>query len=177
MSSENNAFGLWQQIAAELAQEDNPERLKVLAKELDEALKRREEFIIRKNLSKRLLLVDDEEAVRLTLAAVLRKSGFAVEVAASVPEAIQRMQQYHFDVLLSDLNINENGDGFAVVRAFRQFCPHSAAIILTGYPGFESAVEGIHEKIDEYLVKPIEPDLLVSTLERRLAERASAASG
>jgi CheY-like chemotaxis protein len=176
MSAANKPHRTWQEIATELGKEHNPARLNVLAQELDEALKR-EDCIIGETLSKYLLLVDDEDAIRVTLAAILRKYGFAVEVAASVPEAIQKTQKYHFDVLLSDLNISQAGDGFAVVRAFRQFCPEGAAVILTGYPGLESAVEGIHEKIDDYLVKPIEPDLLVSIIERQLAERAGAASG
>ena len=71
------------------------------------------------------------------------------------------------------MNIDEPGDGYRVVRAMRKVNPNSVAIILTGYPEFETAVQGIQEKIDDYLVKPADVDLLIARLEQRLAERDS----
>jgi|SRR5438309_9479020 len=121
--------------------------------------------------SKRLLLVDDEPSIRATLALILQEHGFQVSVAGSVAEAIQTVQKQNFDALLSDLNIAEPGDGFAVVRAIRQLNPGCVAVILTGYPAFETAVEGIHERIDDYIVKPADVDLLIGSIEQRLAER------
>ncbi len=55
--------------------------------------------------SKRLLFVDDEEGIRLTLPLLLQARGFNVRVAASVPEALSEIRTHEFDVLLSDLNI------------------------------------------------------------------------
>jgi two-component system, response regulator RegA len=120
---------------------------------------------------KRLLFVDDEDSIRLTLPLVLQQRGFEVKVAASVAEAISTIQSQKFDVLLSDLNIGEAGDGFAVVRAAREVNASCVTIILTGYPGFESAVEAIRYQIDDYVVKPADIDTLVDTVERRLAAR------
>jgi|SRR5581483_3725857 DNA-binding NtrC family response regulator len=122
-------------------------------------------------LSKRLLFVDDEASIRATLPLILRSRGFDVEVAASVREAFDAIQQHTFDILLSDLNIAEAGDGYLVVRAVRESNPRCVAIILTGYPAFESAVEGIHHEIDDYIVKPADIDVLVATVERKLASR------
>jgi ActR/RegA family two-component response regulator len=122
---------------------------------------------------KRLLFVDDEDSIRLTLPLVLKQRGFDVNVAASVAEAISKMQTQKFDVLLSDLNIGEAGDGFAVVRAARRMNARCVTIILTGYPGFETAVEGIRQEIDDYVVKPADIDTLIDTVERRLAARQS----
>jgi len=123
--------------------------------------------------STRLLFVDDEPSIRATLPLILRARGFEVMVAATVPEAFQVIQQYGFDVLVSDLNITEAGDGFKVVRAARDANPQCVAIILTGYPAFETAVEGIQCEIDDYVVKPADIDLLVATMERKLATRRS----
>jgi DNA-binding NtrC family response regulator len=100
----------------------------------------------RENISKRLLLVDDEASIRATLPLILQQRGFHVNVAASVPEAIQKIQNHNFDAVLSDLNIGQPGDGFTVVRALRKVNPRCVAIILTGYPGFESAVEAFRRK-------------------------------
>jgi two-component system response regulator RegA len=122
---------------------------------------------------KRILFVDDEDSIRLTLPLVLQQRGFEVKVAGSVAEAVAKIKSNTFDVLLSDLNIGEAGDGFAVVRAIREVNAQCVAIILTGYPGFETAVEGIHHDIDDYVVKPADIDVLVATVEQRLAARGS----
>ena len=96
-------------------------------------------------LSKRLLFVDDEEGIRSTLPTILERRGFDVRVAATVPEALSEIRTHEFDVLLSDLNIGEDGDGFSVIRAMRKAHPKCVAILLTGYPAFESALQAIHE--------------------------------
>jgi DNA-binding NtrC family response regulator len=72
---------------------------------------------IQKHRLTKLLFVDDEEGIRLTLPLLLHARGFDVRVAASVPEALSEIKTHKFDVLLSDLNIGEDGDGFTVIRA------------------------------------------------------------
>ena len=122
-------------------------------------------------LSKRLLFVDDEEGIRTTLPAILQRRGFDVRVAASVAEALSEIRTHKFDVLLSDLNIGEDGNGFTVIRAMRKAHPNCVAILLTGYPAFETAVQAIDDEVDGYLVKPADINSLVSTIERRLRTR------
>ena len=122
-------------------------------------------------LSKRLLFVDDEEGIRTTLPAILELRGFEVRVAASVPEAFSEMRNYKFDVLVSDLNIGEDGNGFTVIRAMRNTDPQCVAILLTGYPTFDSSVQAIEDEVDGYLVKPADINSLVSTIERKLRTR------
>jgi DNA-binding NtrC family response regulator len=56
-------------------------------------------------MSKRVLFVDDEMGIRITLAAILADKGFDVSVAATVPEALQLIYSQQFDILLADLNI------------------------------------------------------------------------
>src|SRR5437588_5017334 len=120
---------------------------------------------------RRLLFVDDEEGIRTTLPTILERRGFDVRVAASVPEALSEIKTYKFDVLLSDLNIGEDGDGFTVIRAMRKAQPKCVAILLTGYPAFETAVQAIEDQLDGYLVKPADLDSLVSLIERKLRAR------
>ena len=124
-------------------------------------------------LSRRLLFVDDEEGIRTTLPAILERPGFEVRVAASVPEAFSEIKTHKFDVLLSDLNIGEDGNGFTVIRAMRQAHPNCVAILLTGYPAFETAVQAIEDEVDGYHVKPADINSLVSTIERKLRSRQS----
>jgi len=120
---------------------------------------------------RRLLFVDDEEGIRTTLPAILERRGFEVRVAASVAEAFSEIKTHKFDVLLSDLNIGEDGNGFAVIRAMRKAHPNCVAILLTGYPAFETAVQAIEEEVDGYHLKPADINSLVSTIERKLRGR------
>ena len=120
---------------------------------------------------KRLLFVDDEPGIRHTLPIILRQYGFTVAVAATVSEAILEIKAYSFDLLLCDLNLEREHDGFEVVHAMRNANPDSVVIILTAYPDVDSAIQGIREQIDDYVVKPSNPDSLVTILANNLAKK------
>jgi len=120
---------------------------------------------------KRLLFVDDEPAIRKTLSVILARYGFAVTVADTVAQAIEEIKTKEFDLLLSDLNIDRENDGYELIRAMREANPDCVAIVLTGYPDVESAVEGIHLGVDDYIMKPAKADVLVALLAEKLAAR------
>jgi two-component system, NtrC family, response regulator HydG len=120
---------------------------------------------------KRLLFVDDEPAIRVTLSAILRRYGFTVTVAATVAEAIDQIKEQEFDLLLCDLNIDREDDGLEVIRAMRKAHPRCVTIVLTGYPNEESAEEAVRLGIDDYIAKPTNADTLVALLAEKLAER------
>jgi DNA-binding NtrC family response regulator len=120
---------------------------------------------------KRLLFVDDERAIRETLSIILLRYGFTVTLAATVEEALAQIKAQSFDLLLCDLNIERKGDGYTVVRAMREAAPQCVVIMLTGYPGMESAEEGIRLRIDHYIAKPTDANVLVALLGEKLAPR------
>jgi len=116
---------------------------------------------------KRVLFVDDEPSIRLTLPPVLEEHGFDVRAAGSVAEALVEINSQPFDALLSDLNIGEEGDGFLVVSAMRHIQPRCVTVILTGYPAFDSALQALRQQVDDYLVKPAEVETLVQCLKEK----------
>jgi YesN/AraC family two-component response regulator len=120
----------------------------------------------------RILFVDDEESIRITISAVLRREAFDVSVAGSVPEALDLITKNTYDVLISDLNIGEPGDGFTVVSAMRRTQPAAVTFILTGYPDFESALRAIRSQVDDYVVKPASILSLVEAIRQRLLNRS-----
>jgi ActR/RegA family two-component response regulator len=120
-------------------------------------------------MQRRLLFVDDEETIRVSLAAILVKHGFNVTTAATVGEALQNIMSQKFDALLSDLNIGNPGDGLTVVSAMRRTQPEAVTMILTGYPAFETALEAIRQQVDDYIVKPANIPALVNAIESKLA--------
>jgi YesN/AraC family two-component response regulator len=119
----------------------------------------------------KVLFVDDEPAIRLSLPAILKMHGFNVTSASSVSEALQEISHKNFDVLISDLNIGNPGDGFTVVSAMRRTQPSCVTLILTGFPAFETALQAIRSQVDDYLIKPAGADKLINAIEQHLVSR------
>jgi len=119
----------------------------------------------------KILFVDDEPTIRLTMPLILEREGFEVKSASTVSEAVAFINREQFDVLISDLNIGQPGDGFTVVSVMRRVQPNAVTFILTGYPDFESALQAIRQQVDDYLTKPADIPSLVDTLKHKLQKR------
>jgi PAS domain S-box-containing protein len=118
-----------------------------------------------------ILFVDDEISIRETLPQILATRGHTVRSAGTVAEALAIITSEHFELLISDLNIGHPADGFVVVSAMKRTQPECVTFILTGYPGFESALQAIREQVDEYLIKPADITQLLATIEEKLSKR------
>ena len=119
----------------------------------------------------RVLFVDDEPSLRVTFPAILRMHGFEVRTAATVAQALMEMTTRTFDILISDLNIGQPGDGFTVVSAMRRTQPDCINLILTGFPAFESALAAIQSQVDDFLIKPARIEELVELIQEKLRTR------
>lgn len=117
----------------------------------------------------RVLLVDDDEVVRLTLTGILEQSGFAVTCAANVVEALRRITEEPYDALLSDLHMPGAGDGLTVASAMRHVNPAAVTLLLSAYPHMEAATQAILLQADEILVKPVDATSLVHAIKNRMA--------
>jgi YesN/AraC family two-component response regulator len=122
-------------------------------------------------MATRVLFVDDEAGIRETLKPILEHHGFEVTTSATVFDALEQINHAPFEVLLSDLNIGQPGDGFTVVSAMRRVQPKAATFILTGYPDFDTALQAIRSQVDDYLLKPADVPTLIHTIQRRLENR------
>ena len=115
----------------------------------------------------RILVVDDNEGVRTTLAMVLKSANYEVTTASNVGEALDHISRESFDVLLSDLHMPNAGDGFTVVSAMRHTNPNAVTLVFSGYPALQEAMDAILLQADEILVKPMAiPDLLAVVREK-----------
>src|SRR5579863_960434 len=117
----------------------------------------------------RLLLAEDDDAVRGMLQQALERDGFEVVTATSVSGALGRIATEEFDVLVSDLHMPNAGDGFTVVSAMRHTHPQAVTLILSGYPEVAEAMSAILSQADDVLVKPIEITSLRAIIHRKLA--------
>jgi DNA-binding response OmpR family regulator len=104
----------------------------------------------------RVLLADDDEAVREMLQVALERDRFDVVAVADVRDALSRIASENFDVLISDLHMPHAGDGFTVVGAMRSIQPHAVTLVLSGYPFLDEALSAVRLQADAILVKPIE---------------------
>ena len=104
-------------------------------------------------MRRRILLVDDEVAVLLTLKAVLEISGFDVDTAASAREGVSKLHTREYQMLITDMRMENESAGLDVVRAAKQAPYQPAVAMLTAFPvpGSEWRDEGM----DEMLVKPM----------------------
>ena len=124
--------------------------------------------------SHRVLLVDDDDAVREMMSLTLQTKGFDVTLAASVTDALKLIMAESFDVLITDLHMPNPSDGFAVITAMRHTQPDALALLVSGYPDVKSAMDGILLQADDIIVKPFEAGTLAELVHQKLLTRTPA---
>jgi DNA-binding NtrC family response regulator len=120
----------------------------------------------------RILFVDDEASIRLTLPRVLATFGFDVTSVGTVSDALAQIRSEKFDILLSDLNLPQLNAGFTVIEAMRKAQPRCINFILTGYPADESFQRANGHDVAHYFVKPVEIEEMVETIRNRLGAQS-----
>lgn len=121
----------------------------------------------------KVLLAEDDDAVRDMLRTSLERDGFEVVAVANVCEALSCIAAQNFDVLLSDLHMPLAGDGFTVVSAMRHTHPNAVTLVLSGYPELDEALSAIRLQADEILVKPIQIASLREIIHEKLRHPAA----
>jgi DNA-binding NtrC family response regulator len=119
----------------------------------------------------RLLIVDDEDYVRDSLAEMLRSRGWDVGVAASPAAALASLERAPVDAVLTDLKM-PGGGGLELLRRVRGSWPDLPVVVLTGFGTVASAVECLKTGAADYVLKPAAPDAVEVALERALEARA-----
>jgi DNA-binding NtrC family response regulator len=119
---------------------------------------------------KHLLIVDDEGALRSAIAERLADHGFAVEQAGSGEEALQRLADFAFDILITDLRLPGIG-GREVLDAALERYPDIIAIVITGYGTVKDAVEAIKQGAADFITKPFQFDALLHVLRSAVEQR------
>ena len=118
----------------------------------------------------RLLVVDDEESLRITTAAIFEKEGYIVDTASSGDEAIDLLGKTDYDLVLTDLHM-EGGDGLSVLNQIRRHAPLTISVVLTGFASVESAIAALQEGAYDYLIKPCDIESMKHTIRRGVEHR------
>jgi DNA-binding response OmpR family regulator len=117
------------------------------------------------------LIVDDEEIARITLSDIIRLEGYIVQAAASGEEAVAILDQESFDVMVLDLKMPGMG-GLEVLQTVIDHLPNLQVIVLTAHGSMDSAIEALRFRVHDYLLKPISPTQVLSSI-RTALERAN----
>ncbi|HEX6511756.1 MAG TPA: GAF domain-containing protein [Chloroflexota bacterium] len=119
----------------------------------------------------RILVLDDEEGVRLTLQALLEQKGYDVSAAATAAEARRLLDDGGFDLILADLRLDHDESGVDMLRDALQRDPDLVTIILTAYVSMEAVVEALRGGATNFLAKPCSIPELTEAIERGLEKR------
>jgi DNA-binding response OmpR family regulator len=121
--------------------------------------------------SRRVLLVDDDDAVREMMTVTLERKGFAVVAVANVTDALRCIATNRFDALITDLHMPNPGDGFTVVTAMRHSQPNALTLLVSGYPDVQSAMAAILLEADEIILKPFDARRLADLVHEKMLNR------
>jgi signal transduction histidine kinase len=118
----------------------------------------------------RLLVVDDEESVVVTMGAILEMDGYTVSVSMSGADAMRRVRETSFDLVLTDLRLDDV-DGLTIISEISRVQPDTVCIVLTGFASLESAIKALREGAYDYLIKPCDVDELRAVVARGIERR------
>ena len=116
-----------------------------------------------------ILVVDDEHNIRLTLSALLSRAGHMVTTAASGEEALAMFDRQPFDLMLVDLQM-PGINGIQVVEAIRRRSLDTVVIVLTGHGSLETAIEGLHQGVFDYMLKTSDPTPILARVAAGLSD-------
>ena len=117
-----------------------------------------------------VLIIDDDESIRLGCVASLEQEGFLVRAADNGKTGLDLVREEAFDVAIVDLKMPGIG-GMTVLERLRQDAPDTQVIIITGYATIESAVAAIRKGAYDYLPKPFSVDMLNAVVKRAVERR------
>jgi DNA-binding NtrC family response regulator len=113
----------------------------------------------------KVLIIDDEEIVRMSCQRILVPEGYEVRTVASAKEGFGILEKDRYDVVLTDLKMPDI-DGIEVLARVKKDWPEVEVIMVTGYQTIHTAVQAIKLGAFDYLEKPFTPDGIISAIEK-----------
>lgn len=128
-----------------------------------------------KNLEKKknILIVDDDEAILDVIKDILELKGYNVDTARTGREAIQKTRAKYYNLALLDIKLPDM-EGTQLLSRIHRDTPKMMKIMITGYASLENAVDSLNLGADAYLMKPVETEKLLKTVEQKLREQEEA---
>jgi DNA-binding NtrC family response regulator len=116
----------------------------------------------------RILVVEDEKAIQLALSGLLRRQGYEVEVAGTGEEAVSKLGETAFDLVLTDLALGRGISGMDVLRTAKELRPETVVVMITAHGSEQIAVEAMKAGAEDYVPKPFDNDEIRLVVQRAL---------
>jgi DNA-binding NtrC family response regulator len=116
-----------------------------------------------------ILLVDDEENLRRTLAMILQREGYQVDTAGTILEARQLLKDARYDLTFLDLKLPD-ANGLSLLPDLRKSFPNMPVVVLTAHDKLDAAVEAVRYGARDYLLKPLDPSVILQQVKDILDE-------
>ncbi len=119
-----------------------------------------------------ILIVDDDKTIRLSLGLLLKRAGYEVDNASTPDEALAKVRQTTFDLILMDMNYSRNTtgeEGIELLRKVKIFQPETPVILITAWGSIELAVEGMRRGAFDFITKPWNNQLLLQRVKTALS--------
>jgi len=113
----------------------------------------------------KLLLVEDDPALQFTILTALEEKGYTVDAVSTTGEAIERLSDSAYPIVISDIYIDE-GTGLDVLNAAKSKDPHCSVILMTGRGTVETVMAATRGGVFDYIAKPFELDVMIEAIER-----------
>jgi DNA-binding response OmpR family regulator len=113
---------------------------------------------------KRVLIVDDEEIARVTLAEILRLEGYLIRAVGSGEAAVDILKKEPFDVMILDLKMPGMG-GIEVLKSVVDNLAELKVIVLTAHGSMDTAIQALRFRVHDYLLKPVTPKQILTSIE------------
>jgi DNA-binding NtrC family response regulator len=123
-----------------------------------------------------ILVVDDEENLRRTMAMILTRQGYRVSTAASIHEARLRLREASYDLVFLDLKLPD-ASGLSLLPDIRETYPQMPVLVLTAHDRLEAATEAVRLGARDFLLKPVDPALIIQRVKEVLAESSQSKPG
>jgi len=120
--------------------------------------------------SARILVIDDDESIRKTIATILDEKGYAVDTAENGKDAVAKAKAKFYNLALIDIRLPDI-EGTKLLSELEAVAPKMVKIIVTGYPALQNAVEAANKGADAYLIKPVNIDNLLTTIAQHLGKQ------
>lgn len=122
------------------------------------------------NTYDKILIVDDDDALRESMVSILESEGYILDVAKSGQEAETKIKNNVYNLILLDIRLPDIS-GIDLLAKINKYSPKVKKIMLTGFPDTETAIKSVNEKADAYLVKPFDPEKLLDIITENLAQQ------
>jgi DNA-binding response OmpR family regulator len=119
-----------------------------------------------------ILIIDDEPNLRHSLGLILKRAGYVVTTAANAAEAIQLLQAGAYDLVFLDIKLPDLS-GTQLLPQIRDLYPDMPVLILTAHASLETAIKAVRDGARDYLLKPLEPETILSRVDKILSEKKS----